>query len=217
VSKRRSEIHDLPAMSGFQRIIFRFSRTLPVTGFHLRATLPTALEAERISAQVDAGLALLARHSPMRHAYLQRDLPRILVGATHNLGECHAQAGLCLLQFDYVVAQSTTPAQIALLLTHEGMHARLARAGVAYLPESRARIERLCAKAEWVLANRFGDRELIAGAERHRAWPAEMWTDEAERERGKVALRRLGVEGRIGYWMGAFAAWWAGRHRRRAA
>ena len=205
------------AISRFHRLIFRLSRSLPVPGFTVRATLPTGSDAALITERLCAALELVQRHSPIRHACLQRDLPCILVGATHNQGECHASIGLCLLRFDHLVAENTTPEDIALLLVHEGMHARLIRAGLRYSGENRARIECLCAKAEWLLATRIGSPRLIGSAEQHRAWPAEMWTDQADTDRRAAALQRLGVEGRVGYWLGSLAAWWARRHSDRAA
>ena len=191
----------LPASARFVRFVFRWSRPLPVADFDVRATLPDTVQQRRIRQQLGAALDLVRSHAPLRYAYLNRDLPRILVGPSHGLGECHAAVGICLLKFEYVVADATTPQELALTLVHEGTHARLDRAGVGYVgAERRARIERLCTQAELILAQRVPGGEAAAAYARQRLeWPTSMWTDEAFSDRRREALQALGWEGRLAY------------------
>jgi hypothetical protein len=101
---------------------------------------------------------------------------------------------------EFVVASDTTPIKIALVLVHEGMHARLARAGFAYDDTVRARIERLCAKAEVLLANRVpGGDEQASWARTRLSWPDTMWSRAAIEERQRRTLQALGWEGRLAY------------------
>ena len=191
----------LPASARFVRFMFRWSRPLAVADFDVRATLPDTVQELRIRQRLGAALDLVRNHAPLRYAYLQRDLPRILVGPSDALGECHAAVGICLLKFEYVVADATTPEEVALTLVHEGSHARLDRAGVGYVGEERrARVERLCTKAELILAQRIPGGEAAAAYARQRLeWPTSMWTDEAFSERRREALQAIGWEGRLAY------------------
>jgi hypothetical protein len=142
-------------------------------------------------------LELVATHAPVRYRHLRRDFPRILVGATLNAGESHHKVGICLLGFDTVVGQNTTPAGLAMTLVHEGTHARLARAGFEYDEGDRPRIERLCVLAELILARRLREAaHLVSLAEGKLQRPAGFWSDEAFRARAVTGLRNMGWYGR---------------------
>ena len=169
--------------------------------FEVRATLPDRVDRQLIQSRVSTALELLRKASPMRYRYLLGDLPRILIGPTHSLGECHDGVGICLLQFDFVVADETTPERLALLLTHEGMHARLSRIGFVYeTTEQRYRIEQVCATSELVVAARIpGGADAAASARRRLEWRDSEWSDAAMRGRRLHALRELGWEGWVGY------------------
>jgi hypothetical protein len=179
------------------------STRLAVADFDVRAMMPSSGEADLARERIVAALALIRAASPTRYAYLRRDLPRILIGATHNRGECHFPVEMCLLGFDYVVGPHTTPQRLAVTLIHEGTHARLARAGLRYQESLRARIERICVAAEMLVATRFPDGErVLADVTSRLPRPDADWSDDALRERGLQAMRELGAFGRIGYWIG---------------
>ena len=188
------------AFSRYCWLVFRLSRPVPVPGFDLRAVLPTATDAALIQLRIGAALALIETHAPRLHAYLRRDLPRIFALPTHNIAMCLGAVGICVLQFDYVIASDTTAEMLALTLVHEGAHARLERAGFEYREGQRARIERLCVRTELALAKRLpGADALVTDAERRLAYAPEMWTNEAFRKRTEHSLKRLGMSGAIGY------------------
>jgi hypothetical protein len=197
--------------------MFRVSRQLSIPDFDVRALFPSAVEAERIRERLAAALALIHDVAPIRYHHLRRDLPKVLVGATHNRGECLFGVGVCLLQFDYVTDDKTTPERLALTLVHEGTHARLARAGFDYAEAIRARVERLCISSELVVARRIAADGLVADVERRLAHPNAMWSDAAFHRRGMDALDDLGMEGRIGYWIGKALTLFRRRRSRRAA
>jgi hypothetical protein len=198
--------------------MFRVGRQCHIPNFDVRALFPSAVEAERIRARVAAALALIHDVAPVRYNHLRRDLPKVLVGATHNRGECLFSVGICLLQFDYVTDDKTTPERLALTIVHEGTHARLARAGIEYTEAVRARVERLCISSELVVARRVPAADgLVADVERRLAQPDATWSNEAFQRRGVGALENLGLEGRIGYWIGrALTLFRRGRSQRAA-
>jgi hypothetical protein len=181
--------------------------------------MPAGDEAERVRERMAAALALIRSASPIRYACLQRDLPRILVGGTHALGECHFAVQICVLQFDYVIAPHTTPERIALTLIHEGTHARLARAGFHYHENQRARIERICVTAELLVARRLPHAEsLVADAQARLPHSDAQWTNDAMLERRLRALRNVGgAMGFVAYWSGRALALFSRVLSRRAA
>ena len=183
----------------FHRLIFRMSRRLPVADFDVRMLIPLGDEAQCATERVASALSLIRAVAPTRYSCLRRDLPRIFLGGTHNLGECHFPTGICLLQSEYVVAPTTTPERLALLLMHEGMHARLHRAGFTYDEPRRARIERLCVTAEMLLARRLPNAEALV-AEIEAGLPSASdphWTNEAMFQRRLDALMERGRLGRF--------------------
>ena len=198
--------------------MFRVSRRLDIPDFDARATFPGADEMEPIRGRIAAALSLIKSVAPVRYQCLRRDLPKVLVGATHNRAECLFPVGICLLQFDYVTAADTTPERLALTLVHEGTHARLARAGFGYAEAVRPRVERLCIASEVIVGRRFpGGEALVAGAERRWAQSDATWSDAAFHRRGIDALEELGLEGRIGYWIGKALTFFRRRGSKRAA
>jgi hypothetical protein len=90
--------------------------------------------------------------------------------------------------------------------------------GVPYTEAIRARVERLCISSELLVASRVpaGDG-LVADAQRRLAQPDAQWSDAAVQERGRRAVEELGVEGRIGYWIGRALALFRRRGSQRAA
>jgi hypothetical protein len=175
------------------------SRRLLVADFDLRIWLPAGDEAEQATERLSAALSIIRTFSPTRYAYLRRDLPRIFIGATHNLAECHYPTGTCLLQTDFVLAERTIPEHIALALVHEGTHARLHRVGFRYDEPLRARIERLCVIAELIVARRLPDAAYLVShiTAQLPSHDSARWTNQALYERRLHALRERGVVGRL--------------------
>ncbi len=146
------------------RTAFRASRRVHHSDFEVRVFLADRRERERIDSRLSEALSLVRKFAPSKYLALQRDFPRILVAPSHGLGECHDAIGICLLQFDYILADATAPEEVALTLVHEGMHARLHRAGFQWTDAaSRARHERLCSKPKRCLADACGPRQVYGG------------------------------------------------------
>ena len=101
---------------------------------------------------------------------------------------------LVTLRHDYVVSLSTSAAEIASTLVHEGTHARLVACGFDYAPERRARIEAICARSEIAFARQLPDSEdLIEGAEWRLALDPSEWSYRVLQQRQLQELAELGV------------------------
>ena len=176
-----------------------------MSGFDVRALLPDRRERTVIFEKVAAAVALLAEHDERRLQYLRRDLPRVWVfGLPAAIAQCRYELRMCVLDFDYVTSDATTPAHLALTLVHEGAHARLARAGCRYHEAARGRIERVCVRQEAAFARRIpGADRLVDEAEERLENPDELFSNRARRERELAALHELGHLGRLGYRLAA--------------
>ena len=192
----------------YHRFLFRFGRRLPIPDFEARTLLADSRDRAIVTSKLTAALRLMAEHTPLRLQYLQRDLPRLWVFVSQYEGQSLESVGICLLNLDTVLADGTSADRIALTLVHEGMHARLDRAGVKYGWDTRARIERLCIRAELVFASRLGNpTELIRDGERRLHHADDFWSAEAQRLRNRAALAELGLPGRLGYTLGRVLGW----------
>jgi hypothetical protein len=98
-----------------------------------------------------------------------------------------------------VLADATTPEQIASTIVHEATHARLRRCGIGYDEAIRARVEAICFRREIAFADSLPDGALSRDeAERNLTLrPPSDWTNDAMRDRhrsgSEEALRYLGV------------------------
>jgi hypothetical protein len=166
----------------------------------------------RVTAKLRAALALLAEYAPHRLARLRRDVSRIWVAFTANLGEYHHRIGLCVLNPRPIAdGEGLPPERIAALLVHEGTHARLFRRGLRHSDAaSYARHERACVRAEVALLERLPrGAALLAGAWARLDETDEFWSAEARLERQLESLREQGLP----RWLERFVRW---RQRRRA-
>lgn len=102
-----------------------------------------------------SGLALLRRFHPRALRDMQCLLPRMLITAIAAVAQCVDSQGLCLIDRDVLESDYMTAERLAATLVHEIMHARLSRAGFVYSRSNKIRIERLCVKAELLLASRI--------------------------------------------------------------
>lgn len=117
--------------------------------------------------KIREALTLIAQVDPKRFCRLSRDIEYIAcIRAVYALGQYIDQARACVLDLDYV-RRTTDPAQIAIVIVHEAIHARLHRAGVLFSTERASRIERACAREEVRFAKR------IPGADQLLEWTKE--------------------------------------------
>jgi len=139
---------------------------------------------EQLRSKISKGLAYLHEYDPRRLARAQRDLsgilvwPRILAGrATFD-----PESRMCMLDAESVLGKHA--GLVSLSIAHEAMHARLNRFPYD-TPERRARIERVCVKAEIALAERVpgGQRSVASLRAQLAAIRPESYTEGAWRRR----------------------------------
>jgi hypothetical protein len=110
---------------------------------------------------------------------------------------------MCQLCESWLASDSTTVAQVALTLVHEGVHARLCRLGFAYDDtRTRFRIERVCVRGEAAFARRLPDSTCV-GAQVEQEMldmSGSEFTDAAFANRRVSALRELGAPSWIIRW-----------------
>lgn len=143
-------------------------------------------------AKTTLALGLIAEHDPRWLARLQRDLRGIWLGETGNSSFCE---GICVLDWDTVASQSTL--YVALVIIHEGVHARMhangvGRVGVADL----TRHERAAVRQQIAFAARFPNTDrLVKWLEDGLQNP--WWTRTAREER----LARRVAAGTVPRWL----------------
>jgi hypothetical protein len=119
-------------------------RGLPVTVVNTR----TDVDTKAVLARLDAALGLLQRYVPHHFRRLHRDFSGIRVQRHACRGSyLHADRS-CVIELTFAVNPQFSPAQIAAVILHEAMHARLHRRGLPYAPSTAARQERFCRRAE---------------------------------------------------------------------
>ena len=206
----------------FQLLTFCISRRLNVPGFDARFFLfPDRADRQKAADRLTEAVGLLRNHAPLRLSYLEKDLPKLSVStAGAALAKCYDRIRLCLLDDEYVLADQTTPVDLALTLVHEGTHARLARAGYRYTDERRARIERVCYNAELVVARRIpGAERAVQSFERSIAANDTYYSRSVQRMReirkAAKAMKELGWVARPVLWFTVALGWVLGIWRRR--
>ena len=160
----------------------------------VRCSLGNPNDRRLILQKVCEGIGLIAQYSPLRLARIRRDLRGVRIDHCDGVAEYHHKTRLCLLDFHHIMRQEVTPAHVAASIIHEATHARLMKAGFGYEKERRARIERVCSKAEKAFGSRLPDGkaivdEALAQMERD----PEVWTDQAALARRLTKLRKLGI------------------------
>jgi hypothetical protein len=159
-----------------------------------------------------AALDLIAAIEPRRVLRMRRDVDRLLITSVQTgWGQFHPPLRMCLLDEDYVCRSSTAREDVALTLIHEATHARLSAVGLRYLPDRRARIERVCLTQELVFASKLANAAGFVGRlERALALPDTTWSDAAQADRRMRVIRSWGWP----KWIVRALEW---AHRRRAA
>jgi|SRR5215472_17490661 len=213
---------DADADERFRLLTFLFSKRLKVPGFDVRFFVyPNRRDRQRAESRLGEALVLLKQYTPLRLAYLEKDLPKLSIfvaGAAY--AKCYARIQLCLLDEEYVLGDQTTAIDLALTLVHEGTHARLARAGFRYTDDRRARIERICYGAELVVARRIpGAERSVRSFERSIAAKDTYYSRSVQRTRElrktAEAMKELGWVARRVWWFTVVLGWVLGIWRRR--
>lgn len=144
-------------------------RGIPVV---VQNTRPDIATSDAI-ARLDEALGLIETYQPWRLAHLKRDVVRILVARYACRGAYFPGERTVLTELTFLARRDITAAPVASSIAHEGMHARMDRRGATQTPDSLARQERICRRAELD----FG-----------RALPPELGTPVVERALASLAL-----------------------------
>ena len=165
-----------------------------IDGTPIALVHPSPDERARCEAQLRAALSLVDRYAPRAARTLKRLQVGVLVfGTDWALGAYYRDAALIKLKEQFVFDSGTSATALASLLVHELTHAWLEEHGVSYIEPRRARIERICFRAEVVFAARApeGD-QLLPRLRRHLSRPASYWSEAAFTDRARDELSALG-------------------------
>src|SRR5262245_10409604 len=151
--------------------------------------------------RVEEALSLIKKCDRPRYNRLIRDLERVWVRVVpHGLGTYNEALAACELDERFVLADTTSPDQIAATIVHEATHSRLLRCGIGYGESLRARVEAVCFRREIAFAAKLPNGEQVKqSAERGLEWSAVpgYWSDTTFNERyvdgGAEALHYLGA------------------------
>jgi hypothetical protein len=106
-------------------------------------------EPETALQRVEDALRLIKQHSPLHYSRVVHNLKRVWVHLVpHGSGCFDAPLDACELDPRFVLAETTTLAEIASAIVHEATHARLDRWGISYDEDKRPRIEAICRRRE---------------------------------------------------------------------
>jgi hypothetical protein len=158
-------------------------------------------DTELVWRRVEGALCLIRKYDRPRYDRLLRDLERVWVRVIPIGIGCYNQSiSACEIDTRFVLAEKTSPEDIASTLVHEATHARLMRRGIGYEEELRSRVEAVCFRRQIAFANKLPNGEQVRElANRYLEYYAAdaHWTDEALRERlvegSMEGLRYLGA------------------------
>ncbi len=165
----------------------RVRRTVRGIDVVLENTRPD-IDDEDVFARMEDVLALVERYAPAKLRRLRHDIAGIDVKRFACRGAFFGETRRVLTELTFIVNRDFSIAEIASSLLHEGVHARVAAAGVFRTPLSLAKEERLCRTTElwWGQTVPFGDkvveraRASLALGDRDVA-PAVDWREAARR------------------------------------
>lgn len=168
-------------------ILRRIAERRVVCGIEIVSALSLGEESPHIRAAAQA-VELIARHDRALLLRIRQHVRAILIG---KMGPGFEQKRrICILRDADL--ESLPVERIALQIAHEAAHARFFDAGCDYGPESRARIERYCVRAELRLAQRIpGGKALLDASARQLEDP--WWSDQQLYERKEAMWRDAGA------------------------
>ena len=111
-------------------------------------------EVQDLQRLTTAALQLMADIDIRRLARLRRDIDQILVSPLRTVSGAYIPGSRSIyLSARFVATHSS--ANVAIIITHEGTHARLDRAGMPLAGRVRRRIEQSCVRQEIAFADRL--------------------------------------------------------------
>ncbi len=117
---------------------------------------------EPVLERLRAALVLIKTYDPLRYRRLTRDLKRIWATPLHGPHACfYYRLDACVLNPQYVLAETMTPELLASTIVHEATHARLWGIGFRYEEEARPRVEAICVRRELVFSAKLPHGEQV--------------------------------------------------------
>jgi len=184
------------------RLIDRFElRFLSGSARHIDGLWVGGLEATSPGwSRLEQSLQLIKAHDPLRYRRILRDLERVWVRLlVEGLGSFNQALSACQLDERFVLAETTSPEEIAATIVHEATHARLMRCRIGYPEELRARVEAVCFRRELAFSAKLpnGGQVREQAELRLEHTSPDYWTNESFRDRhdpsAADALKYLGV------------------------
>lgn len=188
----------LRAALGVSTAPSRVRRTVRGIDVVLDNTRPDIAD-DDVFARMDEVLGMIERYAPAKLRRLRRDIAGIDVKRFACRGAFFGETRRVLTELTFIVNRDFSIAEIASSLLHEGVHARVAAAGVFRTQLSLAKEERLCRATElwWGQTVPRGEKVVeralatLELADRDVA-PAVDWREAAERV-AEVDRRARGV------------------------
>jgi hypothetical protein len=151
-------------------LLLRFTPRKRIHDMNVHAAVLDLARRSHSFSRVEAAMDLIGAHDPKMLRRIQKDILAIVVWPAGSFSAAlNSTTRICLLNSS-VLATDRSGLATALLLTHEGTHARLLQLGFSENSYPSARFERVCKRAELHLLLRipaFTNRDnIIAMARR---------------------------------------------------
>jgi len=144
------------------------------------------MESAEVVTRVKNALILLEEHDPRCYRRLKTDCQRIWVKVSAGtIGEYVEGLRTICLDEQFVASRMNRDSDIAAIIVHEAMHARLCSYGIVYGDRDRGRIERACFRREVAFASMFPESDFISKVKHLQALPDTDWRHD------KLYLRRV--------------------------
>ena len=133
--------------------------------------VPLSSHSERDTAfaKTADALGLISEFAPVRMEEMRRNFARILIIGNGSSPACfRLDSRTAEISESYVLSGQTCAAELACTIVHEAQHARLQKLGLTYRRSDRARVERICVRAEYGFFLRLPEKERTAVATRKR-------------------------------------------------
>jgi hypothetical protein len=168
-----------------ERLVIAMADRRHLHGIRLAVTTSVGTDSDNLFGRIDQALAVIENAQPRRLVQAKRYFRIIWIRrfALHRAAYAH-RLRACILDTAFVADCSFQPEQIAASIVHETIHARLEQCGFPYTWQNKARIERICRRAELDFGLHLRDGEaVIARAVDHLALDDSTLTGTLEAQR----------------------------------
>jgi hypothetical protein len=114
-----------------------------------------------VVARLDAALTMLHHYVPLHYRRFARDIGGFLVDRRANRGMFLPETRQCVVELTFSVNPQFSVSQVAAVILHEAMHARLHTLGKYLDPSNEVRHEQFCRRAEIAFGQVVPDGALV--------------------------------------------------------